>query len=207
MRPAFLVASVLVVAGCSGAGAADPTLAPGPTATAAPPVTSSAAPGSSSSAAPSTTVAVTASTVDPAIPFPQTQGEDDVEAIWRELIEYHNWAFQNPDLADASVYISEECECYANAIAVLDEYREKGWREVSEGLIVDRVDIDVEASTFALLTVVDEHSPLVVVDGEGNVVRERDRRPKTFWDIRLRLIDDSWLIVEWFQRGAVGDAE
>jgi hypothetical protein len=139
--------------------------------------------------------------------MPQTAGEDDFEVIWRELIEYHNWAFQNPDLADAAVYISPDCECFANAEERLDEYRENGWRETSPGLTVHSVDIDLATSTFALMTVIDEHSPLVVVDAADEIVRERERRPKTFYDVRVRLLDEGWRIVEWFQRGAVGDAE
>lgn len=156
---------------------------------------------SASSAAPSTTV------FDPAVPIPETEGEDNIEVIWRELIEYHNWAFQNPELADAELYLSKDCECFANAQERLDEYRRKGWRETSPGLTVHEVDVDIATGNLAVMTIVDEHSPLVVVDAVGLVVRERERRPKTFFDVRVRLFDGGWRIVEWVRRGAVGDAE
>lgn len=208
MRRATLLASLVLIGGACSSSESAPTLATGttarPTTTAVATATSSAvtSPVSTSTAGGSTTAPT-----DPAVPLPQTAEEDDFEVIWRELIAYHNWAFQNPEIADPAVYIAEECECFANAIAILEEYRANGWRETSEGLIVHEVDVDLATSTFALMTVIDEHSPLVVVDAAGQVVRERDRRPKTFWDVRVRQFDAGWRIVEWFQRGGVGDAE
>ena len=103
----FLVA-FLGIGACSGAGGEAPSLAPGTTAPAATSASSSIAP--SSSAAPTTTTEGTAppptTTEAPAdeAPIPQTQGLDDFTAIWTELVEYHNWAFQNPVNADPAQY-------------------------------------------------------------------------------------------------------
>ncbi len=168
--------------------------------------TTSAAP-PPANATTSTIAQSTTTAVNPAIPVPPGATEDDFEAIWRQLMEYHNWAFQNPELADAAQYLSPDCECFATAATLLDEYRQNGWRESSPGLIIHDVDVDIATSTFALMTIVDEHSPLVVVDSDGSIVRQEDRRPKSFYDVRVRLLDEGWRIVEWFLRGAVGDAE
>jgi len=206
-----LVALVVVVTACSGSGTSTPSLAPGTT---PPPVsapTTSSVPTSpsvtSATTAPSVVGSTTSEVPAVSIPIPETEGETDFADIWRELIEYHNWAFQNPELADVDIYMSEDCECYANAVAILEEYRANGWRETSPGYTVQSVSVDLSTSTVALMTVVDEHSPLVVVDAAGNVVREKERRPKTFYDVRVRLTEAGWRIVEWFQRGAIGDAE
>ena len=202
----------LAVAACSGEDTT-PTLAPGPTSTAntVPTTTVVASPSTETSAATPTTPASTSSTVtnppEGEVPIPQTAGEEDFELIWRELIEYHNWAFQNPQQADPAIYISRDCDCFANAQERLAEYQDNGWQEISDGLIVHSVDVDLATSTFALMTVIDEHSPLIVVNSAGETVRQRERRPKTFYDVRVRLHDEGWRIVEWFQRGAVGDAE
>ena len=185
-----------------------PTLAPGTTA-----VTTSSVSGTTSASTPPPTVTTVNSSAPPTsqappqVPLPQTEGEEDFAVIWRELIDYHNWAFQNPELADLDIYLMPECECYANADAVLQEYLANGWHEASDGLIVHEVDVDISNDTVGLLTVIDEHSALVVVDREGNVVRERERRPKSYWVGRVRLTDSGWRIAEWFLRGEIGDAE
>ena len=210
----LLAALALIVAACTDSGEATPTLATGTTtptttigAPTAPPTTPPTTPtpttGATQTTAPSSTTADPATT----IPIPNTEGESDFVVIWNELIEYHNWAFQNPELADPKIYLSEDCACFPVAMALFDEYLTNGWHETSPGLTVHDVDVDISSSTFALMTVVDEHSALVVVDEDGIVVRERERRPKTFYDVRVRLTEDGWRIAEWFQRGAVGDAE
>lgn len=208
----WAAAALVALAGCSGSDDPAPTLAPGTTpiaTTTLTPTTSAPATTAAGTTAGPETTAPVATTQAPTetIPLPNTEGEDDFEVIWRELVEYHNWAFQNPDRADADIYLAEECECYSNAADLLAEYRANGWRETSEGLIVHSVDVDISTSTFALMTVVDEHSELVVVDEAGATVRQEPRRPKTFYDVRIRLLDEGWRIVEWFQRGGIGDAE
>lgn len=208
----YVTSLCLFLGACSGAPAAPPTLAPGSAATsssAAPVTVDSTAPTTTAVPSTSNTSATTAptTTADPAAPEPPGVEEDDFDVIWRRLIEYHNFAFQNPELAAASAYLTEDCECRSVAEDLLESYRQNGWHETSPGLIVHSVTVDLQTSTVGLLTIIDEHSPLTVVDDSGAVVREEPRRPRTFYSARVRLTDGVWKIAEWFQRGAVGDAE
>lgn len=211
MKPVMwiLVFALIAMAACSEPGtggttsasvdlppSSTPTSTETPTTTFSAPTTSTTQPSVTTTLDPSTT-----------IPIPDTEGETDFEVIWQELIEYHNWAFQNPKDADLTLYLSEECECFAKAQSVIDEYLTNGWRETSPGYTVHDIDVDISTSTFALMTVIDEHSVLEVVDESGAIVRERDLRPKTIFDVGVRLTPKGWRITEWFQRGEVGNAE
>lgn len=206
-----LAALMMVMAACSDSGTSTPTLAPGPTAPSGTVATTTTQPPSTTS--PTTTIGgstpttTTSEAPTVSIPLPNTAGETNFEVIWMELIDYHNWAYQNPELADPNVYISQDCECFEQVASRLAEYVEEGWHETSPGIAVHDIDVDVATSTFALMTVIDEHSPLVVVDADGAVIEDRERRPKTFYDVRVRLTDRGWRIAEWFIRGAIGDAE
>lgn len=206
------IALAVAVAACNG-DVSDPTLAAGPTSstvgqstTADPASGTSGAP--SSSLEPPTNSPTSSSSVAPvpSAPLPNPE-EDDLPTIWRELMEYHNWAFANPELADAGEYIAESCDCFERATAILAEYVENGWSAVGDGIIVHSVEVEVEASTFALMTVVDEQAELTIFGPNGEEVEVIERRPKTFFDVRVRLTEDGWRIAEWNQRGAEGAAE
>lgn len=209
-RLVLLIALMMVMAACTDSGQSTPTLASGPT---APPVgvTTTQAPSTTSTT--TTTVAASSSTTttsgvpDLSIPIPDTDGESDFEVIWSELIEYHNWAFENPAAADPSIYLSADCDCLPRAEAILAEYIDNGWRASGEGIIVHDVDIEVSSSTFALMTIIDEQAELAILGPDGEIVETIARRPRTFFDVRVRLTEDGWRIAEWNQRGAEGAAE
>ncbi|NND01605.1 MAG: hypothetical protein HKN91_02360 [Acidimicrobiia bacterium] len=211
MRRRFLIVAVLMFgSACSGTDGADPTLAPGPTSTAtsttgptstAGPTGTSGEPATTSSSAPSTSAAS-----QPTAPLPDPS-EEDFPTIWRQLMDYHNWAFANPVQADPREYLDDGCDCLARAEAILAEYLDNGWSAVGDGIIVHSIEVEVETSTFALMTVVDEQSELAILGPDDQVVEVIERRPKTFFDVRVRKTEDGWRITEWNQRGAEGAAE
>lgn len=207
-RAIILLVLVLVGAACNNADGSDPTLAPGPTSTTTDgstteaPVTSSAATVTTTEVPDSTTTAVP----QPTVPLPNPE-EDDFTTIWLELMDYHNWAFANPELADPTDYLAESCDCLERAKAILAEYLANGWSAVGDGIIVHSTEVEVESSTFALMTVIDEQAELTILGPEGQVVEVIERRPKTFFDVRVRKTEDGWRIAEWNQRGAEGAAE
>jgi len=207
-RVVLLIALVLFGAACSGTEGADPTLAPGPTSTLA--VSSTTAdPVTSSSEAPTTTESpglTTTTMPQPTVPLPDPN-EDDFPTIWRQLMDYHNWAFANPTEADPREYLADSCDCLERAEAILAEYLENGWTAVGEGIIVHSIEVEVESSTFALMTVIDEQAVLTIFGPGQEVVEVIDRRPKTIFDVRVRKTEDGWRIAEWNQRGAEGAAE
>ncbi|MCP3976219.1 MAG: hypothetical protein GY720_17185 [bacterium] len=208
----LLAAPLMVMSACSDSGTSTPTLAAGTT---GPPVsvtTTTPAPSTTSTVAESSTTTSTppgssTPTTTSSIPIPNTAGETDFEVIWHELMEYHNWAFENPEMADPTIYLSAECDCLERAEALLAEYVDNGWHTQGEGIVVHEVDIEVSSSTFALITVIDEQAELTVLGVDGETIETIGRRPKTFFDVRIRLTDDGWRIAEWNQRGAEGAAE
>ena len=205
----MLVALMMVMAACSDSGTSTPTLASGTTAPPASVTTTTTQPPSTTTS--STTIAGSTTTTSEAptisIPFPNTDGETDFEVIWMELMGYHNWAFENPEEADPRIYLADNCDCLERAEEILAEYIDNGWRASGGGIIVHDVDVEVSSSTFALMTVIDEQAELMILGDGGEVVEVIERRPRTFFDVRVRLTDDGWRIAEWNQRGAEGAAE
>lgn len=201
---------VVIVAACNGTEGADPTLAPGPSSSTIAPTTTVAT--TTSSAAPTTepteptATSTTSTPPEPTPPVPDPT-EGDIPTIWQQLMDYHNWAFANPDLADATQYLAESCDCLERAEAILAEYIDEGWHVGSGGLIVHSVEVEISSSTFALLTVVDEQAETTILGPGDEIVEVLERRPKTFFDVRIRLTEDGWRIAEWNQRGAEGAAE
>ncbi len=205
----MLIAIVMVMAACSDSSDPTPTLASGTTAPRATASTTTleAATTTSTTVVDSTSTTTTTAPPDSSIPIPDTDGETDFEVIWRELMGYHNWAFENPAEADPRIYLADSCDCLQRAEEILAEYIDNGWRASGDGIIVHQVDIEVSSSTFALMTVIDEQAELMILGPDGEVVEVIERRPRTFFDVRVRLTDDGWRIAEWNQRGAEGAAE
>ena len=203
-----VVVLAVIVAACNGTDGAEPTLAPGPTSSTIAPTTTVA--NTTSSAAPTTETTATSSTTstppEPTAPVPDPN-EEDIPTIWQQLMDYHNWAFANPEQADATQYLAESCDCLERAQTILAEYIDEGWHVGSGGLIVHSVEVEISSSTFALLTIVDEQAETTILGPDDEVVEVLERRPKTFFDVRIRLTEDGWRIAEWNQRGAEGAAE
>ena len=189
-----------------GPGATTTTAATALTTTIPPSVTTSptTAEGSTTTSAPTDT----STTVDPnAPPVPDTGDLTDPEAVWTALLAYHNWAFRNPGDAELDRYLDPRCACADFIGDQIADLVANGWREDDEGIVLDRIDVNIQSSDGIVMDVYDRHVEQRIVDADGEVVEIVPERGLARFAVTLVLdAEHGWRIFDWQFVSSVGDA-
>jgi hypothetical protein len=146
---------------------------------------------------------VTHSLAEVAPPVPPVADVTDAATIWAALLAHHNWAFQHPDEADLTRYLSERCTCFAPLQERLELLVANGWHEDDAGLVLDSLEVTEQTGDTISLAVHDRHVELRVVDETGTVVEQAPARALSRWHVDLALEVDGWRITRWDFAGAV----
>ncbi|HKE99216.1 MAG TPA: hypothetical protein VKG45_09840, partial [Actinomycetes bacterium] len=132
----------------------------------------------------------------------QTTGED-FNRIWRSINAYYVWLGRhpNPDLLDE--IFEKECDCYKPNRSQLQLMSERGWRYEDAGVQVKSVKLNGRpVPTTAVLIVVDQQGPQLLVDRKGKVVRRGTgwRATRRIFVLRLHS-DQRWRLSATSQPG------
>jgi hypothetical protein len=111
---------------------------------------------------------------------------NDFEAIWRSIEDYRVWLGRNPQPHLLKRIYHPDCPCYPKGIGVLQRLASRGLHYDDEGTRVVSVELaDRPARHIALLRVVDQHGPQIIVNEAGTVVRRGDGWAPTRWIFTL----------------------
>lgn len=159
-------------------------------------------------AAPPPTQVVTnathATTTDALLPTATTAV--DPESVWLDLLATHNWAFQHPNEADLTEYLSADCPCFRPLQERIELLVANGWREDDAGVVLDSLEVIAQSDASLSLVVGDRHVELRVIDEAGTVVEQAPARPLTEWRVHLALERNGWRITRWDLAATVAES-
>lgn len=190
--PSLLLAFVLILAAATGCTKPGKD-APGPTTT-----TGATAPSTSTTEATVTSVTSATSTPGPGeVNIPDTTGEDFVKIVGG-LNELLNEISKKPDHTEILDLVFEPSGTARKATELqIANLRSKGWRYSDSGATASQISLQRRpTSDAALVQLVTEQGPQIVVDGTGAIVQRGDGwKPRREQYTLKRGTDGRWRIV------------
>jgi hypothetical protein len=108
-----------------------------------------------------------------AVPTPDTTGRD-FDHIFREINEFRNWLYRNPNPELLTLIYHPECECYQSARQTLEQLVERGLRFNHAGFEVESIEVAEEFESAARLRVAVERIEHQLLDDDGEIVNTVD---------------------------------